>query len=230
MDQSNGVLMCSLLVKYRCYKMEILHYLVLLNSVAVAEFITVCVRKLAPASGWSIEYHRLFSLILVLECVYSIHVVVFIAESRAIMRYVCERFPRQGTLGLYDYTGADKALVEQWLEVESQVLQPVLRPLVKQLLGPRMWNAQNVAVVPDEKIVAEHTQKLAKILDVYEVQLSKHKYLAGDFVSIADLSHQQVYVLYVCLTLYHVTMVLEQRGYDSCNRVMGAEKILVNSG
>lgn len=120
-------------------------------------------------------------------------------ESRAIMRYVCERFPRQGTLGLYDYTGADKALVEQWLEVESQVLQPVLRPLVKQLLGPRMWNAQNVAVVPDEKIVAEHTQKLAKILDVYEVQLSKHKYLAGDFVSIADLSHLPMTYYYFCV-------------------------------
>jgi glutathione S-transferase len=58
---------------------------------------------------------------------------------------------------------------------------------------------QNVAVVPDEKIVAEHTQKLAKILDVYEVQLSKHKYLAGEFVSIADLSHLPMTYYYFCL-------------------------------
>ena len=124
---------------------------------------------------------------------------ILIAESRAIIRYLCERFPSQGTRGLYGFTCADKALVEQWLEVESLVLQPVLRPLVKQLLGLKVQNTHNDGVGVDERNIAEQTVKLAEVLDVYEVQLSKHKYLAGEFVSIADLSHLPMTYYYFCL-------------------------------
>jgi glutathione S-transferase len=38
-------------------------------------------------------------------------------------------------------------------------------------------------------VVHENVSKLEKELDVYEAHLSKNKYLAGDFYSIADLVH-----------------------------------------
>lgn len=41
----------------------------------------------------------------------------------------------------------------------------------------------------NDAVVDEQVAKLEKVLDVYEAQLSKSKYLAGDFFSMADLSH-----------------------------------------
>ena len=41
----------------------------------------------------------------------------------------------------------------------------------------------------DEKAVKESEEKLGKVLDIYEQRLSKSKYLAGDFYSLADLTH-----------------------------------------
>ena len=41
----------------------------------------------------------------------------------------------------------------------------------------------------DENLIKESEEKLGKVLDVYEERLSKSKYLAGDFFSLADLSH-----------------------------------------
>nr|GMD70406.1 glutathione S-transferase F11 [Ipomoea batatas] len=41
----------------------------------------------------------------------------------------------------------------------------------------------------DMSVVKKCAEKLGKVLDVYEERLSKSKYLAGDFFSLADLSH-----------------------------------------
>ena len=41
----------------------------------------------------------------------------------------------------------------------------------------------------DPRFTSEFFTQLCKVLDVYEERLSKSKYLAGDFVSLADLSH-----------------------------------------
>ncbi|EMS55898.1 hypothetical protein TRIUR3_22045 [Triticum urartu] len=37
--------------------------------------------------------------------------------------------------------------------------------------------------------VDESLEKAKKVLEIYEARPSKHKYLAGDFVSFADLNH-----------------------------------------
>ena len=42
---------------------------------------------------------------------------------------------------------------------------------------------------PDESIIDQNLEKLKKLLDVYEAQLTKHRYLARDFLSLVDLSH-----------------------------------------
>ena len=106
------------------------------------------------------------------------------AESRAIMRYICGQYPNLGPPSLYGSNPFEKARVEQWLEVEHHQLLPILRPIYYQIMGP-VFSGKKI----DHQIIADETEKLAKVLDVYEAHLAHNMYLAGDFVSIADLSH-----------------------------------------
>jgi len=106
-----------------------------------------------------------------------------IFESRAIARYISEKFENQGT-PLFGETVKDRALVNQWLEVESQNYNPAVSSIVAQVVFSKYKG-----LTTDEKVVEEQLAKLEKVLDVYEEHLSKNKYLAGDFFSIADLSH-----------------------------------------
>ncbi|XP_030446610.2 glutathione S-transferase F9-like [Syzygium oleosum] len=107
-------------------------------------------------------------------------------ESRAIIRYYAEKYKHQGT-DLLGKTIEERGLVEQWLEVEAQNFHPPIFDLVlKIVFGPFK------GLTPDPKLLQESEDKLCKVLDVYEERLSKSKYLAGDFVSLADLSHLSV--------------------------------------
>ncbi|MCL7026412.1 hypothetical protein MKW94_013936 [Papaver nudicaule] len=104
-------------------------------------------------------------------------------ESRAIIRYYAEKYKAQGT-DLLGKTIEERGVVEQWVEVESQNYYPPIYNLVLQLLyHPKM------GLPIDEKLMAESEEKLGKVLDIYEDRLSKSKYLAGDFYSLADLAH-----------------------------------------
>lgn len=106
-----------------------------------------------------------------------------IFESRAIIRYLAEKFEGQGT-PLLGKTVKDKALVSQWLEVESQNYNPPTAQIVYQRVFSSMFGSSC-----NEDVVTEQVAKLEKVLDVYEAHLSNNKYLAGDFFSLADLSH-----------------------------------------
>ncbi|GLJ52557.1 hypothetical protein SUGI_1118420 [Cryptomeria japonica] len=104
-------------------------------------------------------------------------------ESTAIMRYYAEKYPGQGTR-LLGKSLEERALIEQWLEVEGQNFDPHALALVHQLvLAPRLNRPQ------DKAIIESSAQKLGEVLDVYEKRLSESKYLAGDFYSLADLAH-----------------------------------------
>ncbi|CAL0306099.1 unnamed protein product [Lupinus luteus] len=104
-------------------------------------------------------------------------------ESRAIIRYYAEKYRNQGT-DLLGKTLEERALIEQWVEVESQNLNPPLMQLVIQILVyPAFGRAS------DPKVIEESEEKVAKVLDIYEEKLSKTKYLAGDSFTLADLTH-----------------------------------------
>lgn len=105
------------------------------------------------------------------------------AESRAIIRYYAEKYRGQGT-ELLGKTVEERGLVEQWLEVEAHNFHPPLYKLVINVLF-----APLTGVPSDTKVIEESDEKLKKVLDIYEDRLSKTKYLAGDFFSLADLSH-----------------------------------------
>ncbi|CAM6114461.1 unnamed protein product [Calypogeia fissa] len=104
-------------------------------------------------------------------------------ESRAIARFIAHKFEKQGT-ALYGSTLKDRAMTEQWLEVEAQNYNPAISVLVAELVIKPM-----TGMTTDEAVVVANLEKLEKVLDVYEAHLAKSKYLAGDFFSLADLSH-----------------------------------------
>ncbi|KDO40903.1 hypothetical protein CISIN_1g042826mg, partial [Citrus sinensis] len=103
--------------------------------------------------------------------------------SRAIIRYYAEKYRSQGT-ELLGKTIEERGLVEQWLEVEAHNYHPPIYEMTVQLLF-----ASKLGLSVDEKLVKKSEEKLGKVLDVYEERLSKSNYLAGDFFSLADLSH-----------------------------------------
>lgn len=105
-------------------------------------------------------------------------------ESRAIMRYYAEKYRSQG-VELLGKTIEEKGLVEQWLEVEAQNFNPPAYNLIIHGLFPSLL----VGGTPDPKVIEESEAKLVKVLNIYEERLSKSKYLAGDFFSLADISH-----------------------------------------
>ncbi|KAM0921155.1 hypothetical protein ACQ4PT_007049 [Festuca glaucescens] len=105
-------------------------------------------------------------------------------QSRAISRYVLSKYrtdevnlPREGD-------PEESALVDVWLDVEALQYDPTMSSVFFQ---HRVVPA--VGGTLDETIIGESVEKLRKVLDVYEARLTKHRYLAGDFVSLADLSH-----------------------------------------
>lgn len=80
---------------------------------------------------------------------------------------------------------SDSATVDVWLEVESnQFDRPMAEIIHQSLIIPVYLGGET-----DVKVVEENLTKLRKTFEVYEARLSKFKYLAGDFISLADLSH-----------------------------------------
>lgn len=81
-------------------------------------------------------------------------------------------------------TPEDRAVVDQWLEVEAHNFNDLAFCLVFNLvILPQMGKQGDLAAVN----MSEH--KLEKVLDVYEERLSRSKYLAGESFTLADLSH-----------------------------------------
>ncbi|EFJ34604.1 hypothetical protein SELMODRAFT_142654 [Selaginella moellendorffii] len=103
-------------------------------------------------------------------------------ESRAISRYICDLSPKGEPL--YGKTPEDRALVEQWLEVESQNFNPPISTIVFQLVFSKFRG-----LTPDQEVVESNLKKLDSVLAIYESHLASQDYLAGSFFSLADLSH-----------------------------------------
>ncbi|KAJ3702024.1 hypothetical protein LUZ61_005729 [Rhynchospora tenuis] len=118
---------------------------------------------------------------------------VMLFESRAISRYILRKY-KSNLLREDDIKEA--ALVDVWVDVEYG-----------QYNTPASSICYNVIVKPmhgeevDLEVVDTNLEKLKKVLEVYEARLSQCKYLAGDFISFADLSHVPC-TYYLMLTQY----------------------------
>lgn len=104
-------------------------------------------------------------------------------ESRAIVRYYAAKYADHGP-DLLGTTLEERALVDQWLEVEAHNFNDLCFTIMLQLvILPRMGQPGDLGLAQS----CEH--KLEKVLDVYEQRLSEITYLAGDKFTLADLSH-----------------------------------------
>ncbi|GMJ09318.1 glutathione S-transferase PHI 9 [Hibiscus trionum] len=106
-----------------------------------------------------------------------------VTESRAIIRYHAEKYRSQWT-ELLGNTVEERGQVENWLEVEAHNFNPHIYNLTLQVMF-----SSKMEFSRDENVIRESEEKLSRVLDIYEERLSKSKYLAGDFSSLADLSH-----------------------------------------
>ncbi|GAA0146105.1 transferase [Lithospermum erythrorhizon] len=109
-----------------------------------------------------------------------------IFESRAMTQYLAHAYAEKGNQ-LVSQDHKKMAIISTWMEVESQKFSDVASKLSHELvMGPASGKTINV------EVVRENEEKLAKILDVYEVKLKESKYLAGDYFTLADLHHLPV--------------------------------------
>ncbi|KFK37760.1 hypothetical protein AALP_AA3G026300 [Arabis alpina] len=104
-------------------------------------------------------------------------------ESRAILRYYSNKYTDQGT-DLLGKTLEQRAIVDQWMETETNYFNALALPIVVNLvLKPKFGKPCDFTFVEEQKV------KLEKIMDVYENQLARNRYLAGDEFTLADLTH-----------------------------------------
>ncbi|CAN6360307.1 unnamed protein product [Urochloa humidicola] len=107
---------------------------------------------------------------------------LILSESRAISKYILRK---GGSDLIRESNLAESAMVDVWLEVENAHFSSAMSPIIFQsFIVPKFLGGKT-----DTKIVEENIEKLQTALEVYESRLSKFKYLAGDFVSLADISH-----------------------------------------
>lgn len=104
-------------------------------------------------------------------------------ESRAIIRSMAHEHGKKGD-ELVEWNPRKQAVVANWIDVEDHKFEPPATKLIYELvIKPKK------GLDTDENVVAEAESKLAEILDVYEAQLTKFKYLVSDKYTIADLLH-----------------------------------------
>ncbi|KAH9837537.1 glutathione S-transferase [Rhodofomes roseus] len=107
-------------------------------------------------------------------------------ESRAIGRYLVAKYAGPAQKGLMP-TAEDPqrmALFEQAANVELGNFDVYMNALSWEVIFKRYSK-----LMTDETIVADLLKTLNSKLDAYEVLLSKHRYLAGDEITLADLFH-----------------------------------------
>jgi glutathione S-transferase len=76
-------------------------------------------------------------------------------------------------------------MVDMWVEVEAHQMQPLAGAIaVECIVAPVLHGRER-----NQAVVDENVEKLKKVLEVYEARLAQSNYLAGDVLSLADLSH-----------------------------------------
>ncbi|KAJ7067524.1 thioredoxin-like protein [Mycena amicta] len=104
-------------------------------------------------------------------------------ESRAICRYIAEKYPDQGTK-LIPSEPKSKAIFEQGASIELTDFDPLAySAAVEMLLKPHQ------GLTPNKDDFDGYIAKLSAKLDAYEVILGKQKYIGGDEYTLADLFH-----------------------------------------
>ncbi|KIJ94297.1 hypothetical protein K443DRAFT_364152 [Laccaria amethystina LaAM-08-1] len=105
-------------------------------------------------------------------------------ESRAISRYIAEKFANQGTPGLIPTDLKAKAIFEQAASVEKDNFDTFAAKAVYEKTFKPFYG-----LTPNQAVFDELIATLDKKLDVYDQILSKQKYVVGEGITLADLFH-----------------------------------------
>ncbi|KAH7692353.1 Glutathione transferase protein [Dioscorea alata] len=107
-------------------------------------------------------------------------------ESRAICRYVAEKYAKQKNRYLLGRDLLERASIEQWLKSEELSFDPPSWTLVCNLAFAPFTN---IGEQEKSLLLEQNENKLAKVLDVYDQRLSGSRFLAGNEFTLADLFH-----------------------------------------
>lgn len=100
-----------------------------------------------------------------------------LAESNAILRYLCDR---EGLEGWYPAEAQARALIDQWLDWNQCRLSPPTRDIV--------FNSVFMGENGDAAAIARGRASLASLTPILEETLQTRPYVAGEQATIADLS------------------------------------------
>jgi len=98
-------------------------------------------------------------------------------ESNVIVRYLCAR---DVTGQLFPGSAAERFRAEQWMDWQQTTLNPAGRDAFLQRV--RVPAAQR-----DERRIASSVAATEPLLDLLDAQLSRHAWLAGDRLTMADI-------------------------------------------
>ncbi|GAQ03879.1 glutathione S-transferase PM239X14 [Aspergillus lentulus] len=111
---------------------------------------------------------------------------VQVFESRAIAQYIIAKYRGQGAeLAPPESDLKAYALYQQAISIEQSYFDPP----IAQLAYEKVWKSMKGEGETDEVRVKALLAQLDRTLQGYERLLSKQKYLAGDEITFADLSH-----------------------------------------
>ncbi|MFN8609915.1 MAG: glutathione S-transferase family protein [Vulcanimicrobiota bacterium] len=102
-------------------------------------------------------------------------------ESNAILMYLAMKKPESG---LWPGQPQSQAKVQQWLNWSVCHWGPALRPFIYE----RIVKARFGMGPADDSEIARATEAFPKVADVLEAQLTSHRYLVGDQLTIADFA------------------------------------------
>ncbi|KAJ3992942.1 glutathione S-transferase III [Lentinula boryana] len=107
-------------------------------------------------------------------------------ESRAICRYIAEKYADQGTQLVPAPTDLEaRGLFEQGLAMEAGTVDPC----VFAALNEKLFKPFKTGASCDDELYVVLLKRVELVLDVYEVILGKQRYIGGNQYSLADIYH-----------------------------------------
>ncbi len=103
-----------------------------------------------------------------------------LSESNAIMKYLCKKSKSD----LYSADFEKQAEIDMWCDFIAQhiTMQGYAKVMFSKMVAPR------IGVEPDQRAIKEGYENLNNFLSIIEEKLGKTKFLAGDKMTIADIS------------------------------------------
>ena len=102
----------------------------------------------------------------------------YLFESNAICKYLCDKHNSP----LYPKDVKKRAIIEQWIDYASFQIAANFNPvLYNRIFAPRMGRPVN------EKAITDGLEFLKQYFPLIEKQLIRHKYVAGQEASLADI-------------------------------------------